>query len=75
MKKFSIIVVLVFAVCIGAEWFMFGAPRKGVVLSMQYQTSDDYKLNVLTSEGTTMEIRLPSKTWRDWLEPRTINEK
>jgi hypothetical protein len=73
MKKFFTIVVLIFALGIGAEWFMLGNPRKGVVLWMSNNpVSDSYTLFVQTSEGTPMQIQLPAKAWREWLEPRVI---
>lgn len=76
MRKFALITLLVFALGIWAEWVMLSNPTSGVVLNMEHQPiTDNYKLYVMTSEGTTMEIRLPSRVWRDWLEPRVIQEK
>lgn len=76
MKKFTIVAVLVFATAIGAEWFMLGAPTKGVVLDAQYErATDSFKLRVLTSEGTPMDVKMSPKVWRDWWRIRIIEEK
>lgn len=75
MRKFTIICSLVFVLAMWAEWVMFSNPSKGVVLDMEYQRATDaFKLRVLTSEGTYMDIKLPSKAWRDWLQPRLIQD-
>lgn len=76
MRKFGIITALVFVLAAWAEWCMLGSPSSGVVLDMQHQPiTDNWKLHVITSEGTHMEIRLPRRVWRDWLQPRVIQEK
>jgi hypothetical protein len=74
MKKFLIVVGLVFALGIAAEWFMLGHPQKGVVLWMSYKPlSNSYTLSVQTSEGTPMQIVLPAKVWQEWLQPRRLD--
>lgn len=76
MKKFTIIVSMVFALGIWAEWVILSNPTTGVVLYLEHQkNSDDFKLHTLTSEGMRMEICMPSKVWREWLEPRKPREE
>lgn len=76
MKKFTIVAVLVFAIAIGAEWFILGAPTKGVVLGANYDpASDNFKLHVMTSEGTYMDVKMSPKVWRDWWQIRRTETK
>lgn len=71
MVKFSIIVTLVFLLGIWAEWVMLSNPTTGVVLDAEYErASDNFKLNVVTSEGTRMTIKMPPRVWRDWFQIR-----
>lgn len=76
MKKFTAIMVLIFVLAIGAEWFMLGNPKNGVVLWMDHKPAQsNYTLYVQTSEGSTMQVQLPAKVWQEWLEPRFVREK
>ena len=76
MKKFGIIAALVFATAIGAEWFILGAPDKGVVLDANYEpVTDSFKLRIMTSEGTYMNVKMSPKVWREWWQIRRIEEK
>lgn len=75
MLKFSIVISLVFVLGVWAEWVMLSNPSSGVVLGMKYQPlTDTYKVNVMTSEGTLMEISMSSKVWREHFEARTYKE-
>lgn len=75
MKKFFAVVTLVFALGIGAEWFLLGNPQKGVVLGFEFQrATDTFQARVMTNEGTLMNINVPSKVWREWFQIR-INEE
>lgn len=76
MMKFGIVAALVFATAIGAEWFMLGAPTKGVVLNANYDpVSDGFKLRVMTSEGTYMDVKMSPRVWREWWQIRATEAK
>ena len=71
MKKFMIITSMVFVLALTAEWFILGAPSKGVVLDVSYQhKADSYSLRVLTNEGTFMDVKMPPNVWRSWFKVR-----
>lgn len=76
MKKFGICAAIVFLLGIWAEWLIFSNPSKGVVHYIKYQPrTDSYHLYVVNSDGLPMDINMPSKVWREWLQPRIIEEK
>ena len=74
MKKFMIATSLVFVFGIWAEWLIFSNPTKGVVLYMEPQ-AESWKLHVLTSQGTIMDIKLSPAVWQEWLQRKPIKEE
>jgi len=71
MRKFSIIVTLVFVLAIAAEWFMLSTPPSGVVRGMKYNESTrSFTLHVETSYGSYGKITLPREVWRQWFDPK-----
>lgn len=72
MKKFSIIVSLVFVLAICAEWIILSNPTSGVVLFMNPEHKlNTWRLHVITNQGNFMDVELPPTVWQEWLQHKT----
>lgn len=69
MRKFYVVVTLVFVLAIAAEWLMLSNPPSGVVRSMKFDNrSRSFKLRIEDSYGNQGVVTLPVEVWQSFVD-------